>query len=153
MRAEAAAAAMLVVFTVTACSASEPPDDTAMQNWMSQQSRASDGGLGSMTAMASTMEAVTAAERDGELEGVRLDFTESLRVAAVEFSCFGSETMNARLHVMTGSSHVGLTEEDVRCADSPVTIDLGSIGEQPATGVSADGYNEHGSGAWSVTVR
>lgn len=142
---------MLVAVALSGCSAPEPPDPEAVQQWLSRQESASVGvGIGAMSALASKT-ADTAAEGVDEPEGVRIELAESARISSIEFTCFGAETMDAVVHVTTRSSSAG-TGVQVRCADGPVEI-ANPVDGLPVSMIRANGVNDSGFGAWSVVVR
>jgi|GEM_PF-3260036 len=145
------ATAVLVAVALSGCATAEVPDAAAVQEWMSQQQKA-DAGIGQMSALASAA-ADVAADESADSEDVRIDLAEPARVSSIEFSCFGAETMDAAVHLVTGSSTIGTGAQQVRCADGPVSIDVAGIGELPVSAVGANGINADGLGAWAVVVR
>jgi len=142
---------VLVAVVLSGCATAEVPDAAAVQQWMSQQQKA-DAGIGQMSALASAAADVAEGE-SADPEGVRIDLAEPSRVRSIEFSCFGTETMDAAVHLVTGSSTVGAGAQQVRCVDGPVVIDVADIGELPVSAIGANGINADGLGAWAVVVR
>lgn len=144
------ATAALVAVALSGCAA-EAADAAAVQEWMSQQQR-TDAGIGQMSALASAA-ADSAEDESADPEGIRIDLAEPSRITSIEFSCFGAETMDAAVQVVTGSSTIGLGTQQVRCADGRVALDAPDIEGFPVSAVSVNGMNEDGLGAWAAVVR
>lgn len=142
---------VLGALTLSACAA-DTADSAQVQQWMTDQQRTAGGELGLMTALAFQASDIADQTVDGLGEQIRMDFDEPVRIADVEFTCFGAETMDVSVYTEADGHHIGTGAVDVRCDDGPVTVDLG-IGDKPASSVSVIGANAVGAGAWSVVVR
>lgn len=140
----------LAAIALAGCSASEAADAEAVQQWLTEQSQAA-ADVDHMSGLAS--EPDDERTLDGALstgEAVRIDYDSPQKVSSVEFACFGAETMDASVYYEAGSGSIGTGATDVRCADGPITID---VGEKPLTAIAASGISSGGHGAWSVTMR
>jgi len=103
-----------------------------------------------MSGLASTRETADAAEKEGRQEGVRIEMDESERISAIEFTCFGAETMDARVSVESSSSFAGATVHKVRCDAGPEMIDTQ---DAAVSAVTINGVNADGFGAWAARFR
>lgn len=148
------AAALIGVFALTACSAATgataSPDE--VQEWMTAQEDPAGDELASMTGLADTTSDIADETVDGLGDQIRVDFHEPVRVADVQFTCFGAETMDFSLFTQAGSSHVGTGATDVRCADGAISVETG-VGAELVDRVSVIGANSSGVGAWAAVVR
>lgn len=143
-----AAAIGLAALALSACAA-EQPDDAEVQEWLDQQTAAETGAISQLSARAGKHGDPEAASTDF----VRVSFDEPQRITEVEFACFGSDGMRGSVQVTIGAStHGSEVVDDIDCSEGPILLDLG-VGDRPVDSVTANGYNEHGYGAWAVTIR
>ncbi|MFJ4045662.1 hypothetical protein ACIPV2_07970 [Microbacterium sp. NPDC089987] len=145
----AASLAALAALALTGCTAAEPPGSAAVQQWLDEQDRASAGSGAFMSGLASTSETADAATKEGRQEGVRIEMDESERISTIEFTCFGAETMDARVSVESSSSAEASVHK-VRCDAGPETIDTQ---DAPVSAVTINGVNADGFGAWAASFR
>lgn len=145
-----AAVVALAAFALTGCSASQPTDPDAVQRWLEERAESTAGAaqLSGLAVKPDDQRTLDGAIAAGE--AVRIDFESPQDVTSVRFECFGAETMDAGVYYENESGQVGTGATDVRCADGPITIDVGS---EPLSAIAANGVNGDGRGAWSVTVR
>lgn len=139
----------IAALALTGCSASQSTDDGAVQPWLERaESTAGAAQLSGLAVKPDDQRTLDGAIAAGQ--AVRMDFESPQDVTSVQFECFGAETMDAGVYYESGSGQVGTGATDVRCADGPITID---VGREPLSAIAADGTNAEGLGAWSVTVR
>ncbi|GAA2897609.1 hypothetical protein [Microbacterium esteraromaticum] len=146
----AAVVVAIAALALTGCSASQSTDDGAVQRWLEERAESTAGAaqLSGLAVKPDDQRTLDGAIAAGQ--AVRIDFESPQDVTSVQFECFGAETMDAGVYYESGSGQVGTGATDVRCADGPITID---VGREPLSAIAADGTNAEGLGAWSVTVR
>lgn len=144
----------LTVLALTSCSAGTgaTASDAEVQQWMAERSAEAGDATAEMAGLALTASDISDKTLDDLGEQVRIDFEGPVRITDVEFTCFGAETMDVSVYADAGSGLVGTGATDVRCADGPITIDIGE-GEPRTSTLAVVGVNDAGVGAWAVTVR
>lgn len=136
---------------LTGCAAAlTPPNSEKVQQWMARADAPDVEGT-RMVGLASTTEAVETAAEAGRSEGVRVEFDEPTPVGALVVSCFGVETMQVSVQLISPSAGSAGAELSVTCADAPAVIDMPSL-DKTASAIVVNGYNEHGFGAWAARV-
>lgn len=148
------AVAALSALALTSCSAgTEATASSAeVQEWMTAQENPAGGALASMVGLAQQASDLADETLDDLSDQIRIDFQEPTRVAEVEFTCFGAETMDVSLFTQAGSSQIGTGAVDVRCDDGPISLETG-VGDAHVDRMSVIGGNSSGAGAWAVTIR
>ncbi|MEJ1089476.1 hypothetical protein WDU99_14260 [Microbacterium sp. Mu-80] len=138
------------VLMLAGCS-SATATSAEVQQWMSDRSAESGDSLASMAGLALKASDVADRTLDDLGDQVRIDFGEPVRIADVEFTCFGAEVMDVSVYAESGSGVVGTGATDVRCDDGIIGIDTGV--DDRVSALAVVGISEAGAGAWAVTVR
>lgn len=142
--------AVLTLAALVAAGCSPQPDPDAVQQWMTRQAAAATDARAQMTGLALKRSAVADRTVDELREQIRIDFDDPEPVRSVAFHCFGADAMDLTLYVETPAGSVGAAATDIRCADSPVTIDTGV--SEPVEAMAVVAVDRDGVGAWAVVV-
>lgn len=146
MRRLALPAAVLVLLAACTAAPDPGPDADEIEAWFSRQSGSSaDDSLGSATSKADPA--------DDDLEqpddaGVTLTFSEPTGLTGVRLSCFGSTSLDFRVHVTTASASRTYGYDDVACGEDAEQ----ALADTDVTDVRLEASGADHAGAWHAVV-
>ncbi|SDQ91117.1 hypothetical protein SAMN02800687_3058 [Curtobacterium sp. UNCCL20] len=140
--------AALAALLLAGCTAQDPVDRAALEQWKTDHDSAADDDLGVLAA-----DVDPADPSPSSKDGITITFPEPEDIDHLEFTCFGDGTMSGGLTIRSGStSRNTQSAEPMSCVDGTQRFPLPRTWRKAVEEVTFDAYDASKESTWQLRI-